>query len=76
VVIGGRGEQGLPGLADVEGMLDQGIWIHIGFADLALGPVLAEEPVVGERSGVLVPGLPHHVGRVPLELLQLPFTNP
>jgi hypothetical protein len=55
VVVGELAEQGVPGLADVEGMLDKGIGVQIGLADLALGPVAAEEPVVGDGAGVLLP---------------------
>ena len=40
VVVRELGEHGLPGFADIQCVLNQSIRIHIGFADLALGPVL------------------------------------
>ena len=44
VVVGEFSEHGRPGFADIQGVLDQGVCIHIGFVDLALGPLVAEEP--------------------------------
>jgi hypothetical protein len=40
VVVSELAEQGVPRLADMEGMLDKRIRIRIGLADLALGPSL------------------------------------
>src|SRR6185369_11112926 len=65
----------VPSLPDMERVIDQGIRVHIRFADLALTSVLAEKPVVGKRSGVLLARLSHHLGRVLLELLQLPLPD-
>jgi hypothetical protein len=48
VVICEVAEEGVPRLADVEGTLDKVIRIHMGLADLALGPVAAEVPVVSD----------------------------
>src|SRR5262245_9509765 len=54
-------EERLPGLGDVLRMLQQGIRVDVALPDLALGSVVAQEPVVAECLRVLLPRVPHHL---------------
>ncbi len=59
------------GLGDVVGVLDQGVGVDVALPHLALGSVVAEEPVVAEGLRVLLPRQPHHLGGLLLEPVEL-----
>src|SRR5262245_27300814 len=64
-------EEELPSLGDVVRMLEETVGVDIPLANLALRPVVADEPVVAERLRVLLPRQPHHLGRLAHEPVEL-----
>src|SRR5512132_716679 len=56
-------------------MLEQAIGVDVALPDLALGSVVADEPVVAERLRVLLPRLPHHFGGLLPEAVELAFAD-
>src|SRR5262249_52570415 len=56
-------------------LLDQGVGVHVRLADLALGPILAQEPAVAQRLRVAPSRDPDYLGCFLLEAVELSRPN-
>jgi hypothetical protein len=75
VVVGVVAEQDRPRLHDVHLVLDQPLLIREHLMHLALGSVLADEPITTKGVGVLLAGQPDDLGRLGLNALQLTWAD-
>src|SRR5262249_26075246 len=64
------------GLADAMLVCEQGIGVDVRLADLALGAVAAQEPVVAKRPLVARPRQAHDLGDLLFEAFQLAVADP
>jgi hypothetical protein len=72
MTVGEVPEQRVQRCANVHPMLDQTLGALIDLADLALGLVAVEKPIIAERFGVLRFRLPDEFGGLLFESFQLP----
>src|SRR5215207_4466877 len=75
VVVGIVAEQDRPRLHDVHLMLDEPLLLWEHLMHLALGSVLADEPVATKGVGVLLAGQPNDLGRLGLDALKLTWAD-